>query len=81
MKSTENLNSKRAGVAVDALVRGFFYYCVPVLAVKTVPLWWNRPIEDVPTKIAFRWQTLPDGWIFISANLLLTSTSAEYDAD
>jgi len=33
-----------------------------------VPLWWNRPIEDVPTKIAFRWQTLPDGWIFISAN-------------
>lgn len=47
------------------LRRQFKFYCVPQRVIETVSYWGERPLEEVPMKLRFRWQRLPEGWISI----------------
>jgi len=59
-------NNKRPSRCLARIVRHLRFYLEPLLAIKPVPHYWNRPIEDTPMKLVFQWQKMPEGyqWLF-----------------
>jgi hypothetical protein len=68
VNTTDQLSARNPTITDKArrwhhrLIRGLRFVFVPRLAIKPVPRYWDRPIDDTPSKLVFEWQKMPEGY-------------------